>query len=329
MPASPEQYGWFFVLVGPPGVGKNALMNTALEKLDNISQLATATTRPIRKTEQQGREHLFVTRKTFWNMVTNNELLEWQQVHLNLYGIPKHIIEAAIQENRDLIADIDVLGATYIRSLYPEHVILIFIQPPSLEDLENRMRARGESEIEIAKRMQRVMMEMEYRDLCDYIVTNDDFEQAASHLMNIIQNERHQTAPQRLQFRHGIETMGIYDQTILFHDTPPHYPQTELRVTEIPNEAAIRVFEEATGIPPASYTLLEPPEHRGSFVPPSSIDIRQDEANSRRICFRYIVTFHHYVEPPVGWQWKNYHELHLPNDILETLENLTALSAND
>ncbi|MBZ0291299.1 MAG: guanylate kinase [Anaerolineae bacterium] len=328
MPASPEQHGWFFVLVGPPGVGKNALMNAALEKLDHISQLATATTRPMRKTEQQGREHLFVTRETFWNMVANDELLEWQQVHLNLYGIPKHTIDAAIQENRDLTADIDVLGATYIRSLYPDHVILIFIQPPSIEELENRMRTRGEPEVEIAQRMKRVMMEMEYESLCDYVITNDDFEQAAARLIEVIQSKRQGTAKHLTNFTHAVETIGVYEHNALCHNSEPRFPEVQLQPAEIPNDAALHVFADVTGIPIESYTLLTPPTHQGSFVPPISIDVRQ-QTNPRQICFRYIVTFNHYVEPPKDWQWVNYHDLHLPDDILETLDDLAELSTSE
>ena len=142
--------GLLFLVIGPPGVGKNALMNDALKHFDDLRQLATATTRRPRPTEQEGREHLFVTPETFREMIARNELLEWQEVHPNkFYGVPRASIENALASGEKLIADIDVLGATYIRSLYPGQVVLIYIEPPSVAVLEERMQQRGENRADI------------------------------------------------------------------------------------------------------------------------------------------------------------------------------------
>jgi guanylate kinase len=135
--------------------------------------MTTATTRPQRPSEQHGREHFFVSRDEFHRMIDQNELLEWQEIHGELYGTPHAPLERAIDAEDDLIADIDVLGANRLRQFYPNNVRLIFIQPPSAEVLKERMQARGESEPEIEKRLRRVTMEMQYAPNCDYLITND------------------------------------------------------------------------------------------------------------------------------------------------------------
>ena len=329
MPASPvHKHGLFFVLVGPPGAGKNALMNAALSRLDNISQLATATTRSIRDTEEQGREHLFLSFEEFQTMIDNDELLEWQRVHLNLYGIPKHVIETAFAENRSLTADIDVLGATYIRSLYPDHVILIFIKPPSIDELENRMRQRGETETEVARRMKRVVMEMQYERLCDYVIVNDDFDEAANQLVRIIETERNRTSRPRLDFQHIGEAIGVYGTEVLYRGVPPHFTTCLLKPGEIPHLGALRAFEAETGIARDQYTLLAPAAHQGSFVPPASVHILR-ERETGQITFRYLLIFQQRPEAPAGWSWVDYHQPDFSADLREALEDLPQFSTGD
>jgi guanylate kinase len=123
-------------------------------------------------------------------MIDHDRLIEWQEVHGQLYGMPRTAVEQALTDQQDLVADIDVLGATYLRSVYPDNVILVFIRPPSLSELEDRMRARGETETEIVKRMQRVNMEMQYAVECDYLIVNDDFEEACDILYGVVLAER-------------------------------------------------------------------------------------------------------------------------------------------
>lgn len=187
---SQKQWGLLFVLVGPPGVGKNAMMNAVLERVRDLRQLPTATTRPMRATEQQGREHLFVTAQEFQSMIDKDELIEWQTVHGKLYGTPRATLEKAFASEADLIADIEVLGAADLHSAYPDNTVLVFIQPPSLEELRSRMQTRGEPQAEIEKRMQRVEMEMRYAPQCDYLITNHEVEVASEALYAIVLAER-------------------------------------------------------------------------------------------------------------------------------------------
>ena len=131
------QPGLLFVLAGPTGAGKNTLMNAVLEANLDLSQLPTATTRGIRPTEQQGREHLFVSHAEFERMITDHELLEWQKVHTNLYGVPKQTMEDSLAQSLDRIMDVDVLGALTLFRLYPRNIVLIFIQPGGVGSVED------------------------------------------------------------------------------------------------------------------------------------------------------------------------------------------------
>ena len=325
--------GLLFVLVGPPGAGKNALMNIAFNDLDNLTQRATATTRSMRPNEQEGREHVFVSTDTFRQMIEANDLLEWQQVHLNLYGIPRQTLEEAFTRGHDLAADIDVLGATFIRSLYPRNVVLIFIQPPSVAELENRMRQRGEPEGEIAKRMKRVAMEMTYAPLCDYVIVNDELEHAATELKRIIQTERVQRSagqPPAVDFRHQVEVIAMCGDEILAHRTDAHFPHDDLNPGEIPHKAAQRILRQQFAIQPdimQRYVDAENPHH-GSFIPPVRLDVRGGDS-ARNIIFTYIVLLTEQVRPPAGWAWQSQEAVSLHPDIRELLLAQPELSPGD
>ncbi len=325
--------GLLFVLVGPPGVGKNALINIALNDLDNMSQLATATTRSIRPTEKEGREHIFVDMDTFRQMIADNDLLEWQQVHLNLYGIPRQVLEDAFANGHDLAADIDVLGATYIRSLYPRNVVLIFTKPPSLQALENRMRQRGEPDAEIAKRMKRVAMEMTYEPLCDYVIVNDELELAGERLKEIIRTERTRRASEVVAlpvFRHRVRVIAVCDDAVLYHSAAGHFPQADLKHGEIPHKAAQRILQNQFDIQPdimQRYVDADDPHH-GSFIPPARLEVR-DSDTAHDIIFTYIIIISARIQPPLGWTWQPQTAVDLPADVIELLRTQTELTPGD
>ena len=211
MPIIDEQvhdWGLMFILVGPAGAGKNAIMNEVLHQLPDLHQLPTATTRPMRDTEQQGREHHFVSEAEFQQM----ELIESQTVHNHLYGTPRLTIENAMREGRDLIADIEVLGATHLHNAYPHNIVLVFVQPPSVDDLITRMSIRGETQAEIDRRLQRVEMEMQYAPQCKYLITNyqDQLKQSSAILYGIVLAERSHRALEQLRLKMGsLQNQGI------------------------------------------------------------------------------------------------------------------------
>ncbi|MCA9915135.1 MAG: hypothetical protein KC496_17390 [Anaerolineae bacterium] len=197
-----KQRGLLFVMVGPGGTGKNTLMNEVMEQL-SLKQLATATTRPMRPTEEQGREHHFVSPEEFRRMIANNELLEYQEVTTDkFYGIPRSAVKTPLDEGTNLIADIDVLGAKIVRETFPEDVVLIFVTVPgtSLEDqlatLRERMLQRlghepTAADIEhIDERLERARtLELPFAKECNYILVNDHLETTAQQLNKIIRQK--------------------------------------------------------------------------------------------------------------------------------------------
>ncbi len=183
--------GLLFVLCGPSGVGKNAMMQGTLAALSTLSQMPTATTRAIRPTEQEGREHFFVSSEAFQQMNADGALVEFQEVYPGrFYGTPRQQIDDALHEGKLLIADIDVIGASKLKAAFGENLILIFVAPPSLATLEARLRERGNmDEAEIQTRLARAPLELEYAQYCDYRIVNVDLAQSAAAAIAIVRTE--------------------------------------------------------------------------------------------------------------------------------------------
>lgn len=321
------------MLVGPPGVGKNTLMNTVLGRLQNLKQLPTATTRSARPTEQQGREHLFVTHQEFERMSEAHELLEQQEVHGEWYGMPKLTVEAAIAQEQDLIADIDVKGATYLRVIYPDNAILIFIQPASIDDLKSQMQNRGEKTQDIEKRLRRVNMEMQYAPLCDYLITNEkgNIDKASETLHGIILAERSHRAllnlraerdlPRR-KFTYISAVVPMCGDEILYHSTLPHFPTAALTHGEFPHDAAMRAFQQNLGISGSSQSLFQNEEWAAdNFIVPLSLE-NQIEEHYQQITFYYLYRLDTRIMPPQGWDWIAYDQVSLPETIVSAIRSL-------
>lgn len=175
--------GLLFVLVGPSGVGKNTIMRQILDSgvIPHLRQMPTATTRGVRVGEVEGIHHFFISVDEFKRMIAANELFEYQEVDPGkYYGVPRQPLEKAMREDNELLmADIEVKGAAILKRELPDHVVLIYILPPSFDVLEQRIRNRGGAdEVEIQQRLERAKRELPFADECDYRVVNETVETA-------------------------------------------------------------------------------------------------------------------------------------------------------
>jgi guanylate kinase len=177
-----QQRGLLFVLVGPGGAGKNTLMTVLMQRLPTLQKLVTATTRSVRANEVEGIDHFFVSLERFRELLTEGELLEHTEVTPGkFYGILRSPVEQALSSSKNLIADIDVLGARILRATYPDDVVLIFVTVPGATDderlanLRRRMEERGEAPSLIEERLNRArLIELPFASECDCIIINAD-----------------------------------------------------------------------------------------------------------------------------------------------------------
>lgn len=199
------QKGYLFVIVGPGGAGKNTLMNDVLAQMSHISQLATATTRPKRPGEIDGKERHFLTPKQFKEMIDTKQLLEYQEVTKDrFYGIPRASVEDKINQGEDLIADIDVNGAETLRKTYNDNIVVVFVTVPGdttaeqLEVLRERMEERNEDPKVIEQRLARARdIELPFIPNSDYLIINDEQSHAVQQLIDIITDVRKNREPNK------------------------------------------------------------------------------------------------------------------------------------
>lgn len=184
-----REKGMLVVISGFSGSGKGTLMKGLMENYDYYSLSISATTRQPRPGEVDGREYFFVSKKEFLKMMQNGELLEYARYVDNYYGTPKSYVEAELAKGKDVILEIEMQGALKIKAKYPDSV-LIFITPPSVEELSARLRGRGtETEDVIQKRLEKAAMEAEGIEAYDYILVNDNLDKTVKHLNYLIQDQ--------------------------------------------------------------------------------------------------------------------------------------------
>ncbi len=196
------------IVSGPSGSGKSTLVKKLLE-LPGMLWSVSYTTRPPRPTEIQGQWYNFVSEHEFLRMVERGEFLEYARVFGKyLYGTPRHWLEEARARRLDLVLEIDVQGAEQVKKKLPE-AIAIFILPPSRQELERRIRARGQdSEEEIERRLERARQELaRYREY-DYVVVNDDLETAGREVQSIALAERFRTRQNEEKIQQILATFG-------------------------------------------------------------------------------------------------------------------------
>jgi guanylate kinase len=184
------QKGRLFVVSGPSGAGKGTLVKELMRRYPHLRLSISATTRKPRPGEQEGREYFFLSEEEFQRCVAEGAFLEWAEVYGNRYGTFAEQVERELRAGYDLVLEIDVQGALQVKGKMPE-AVTVFIQPPSLSELEERLRGRRtDKEEEIKKRLQKAEWEMEKgRHSFDYRIVNDRLEDAADRLAEIYERE--------------------------------------------------------------------------------------------------------------------------------------------
>ncbi|HRO00243.1 guanylate kinase [Nitrobacter sp.] len=186
-----ERRGLMFVLSSPSGAGKTTLSRLLIERIEGLSLSVSATTRPMRPGEVDGRDYAFVDETTFAAMVERNDLLEWAVVFDNRYGTPRAPVDAALSSGRDVLFDIDWQGTQQLREKARDDVVSVFILPPSAADLERRLHTRAQdSDDVIRERMARAAHEVSHWAEYDYIVINRNIDEAFAEVQSILKAER-------------------------------------------------------------------------------------------------------------------------------------------
>ena len=180
--------GKLIVISGASGVGKGTVLARMMEKRKDLSFSVSATTRPPRPNEVDGVHYYFISRERFEQMIAQGEFLEYDNHAANYYGTPRAQAEEK-RQNGHVLLDIEPNGAKAVKAAAPE-AVLVFIMPPSMQELERRLRGRGDtSEEQIQMRMNRAVWEMEQRSWYDYVVVNDDADRCAEEILNIIDKQ--------------------------------------------------------------------------------------------------------------------------------------------
>jgi guanylate kinase len=183
--------GLMLVLSSPSGAGKTTLSRRLLEYDPNVELSISVTTRKRRPSEMEGRDYRFITRREFDDLVEKGELLEWAEVFDNYYGTPKKPVLEALAAGRDVLFDIDWQGTKQLKQVAREDIASVFVLPPSVLELERRLRTRAQDDYEtIHRRMAKAANEMSHWNEYDYVVINHDLDQAFAEVASILAAER-------------------------------------------------------------------------------------------------------------------------------------------
>lgn len=187
--------GMLVVLSGPAGSGKDTVISELFKSDFDITKSVSMTTRKPRDGETDGIDYMFVSEEDFLDAVENGELLEYARYGVNYYGTPKRPVDKWLEDGHIVILKIDVEGAGNIRKIYPD-TVSIFIMPPSMQILEKRLRDRGsEDEEDVLRRLKIAFNEIERcRNEYDYVVINDDLQDAVDDIKTIINAEKHKVS---------------------------------------------------------------------------------------------------------------------------------------
>ena len=179
--------GKLIVISAPSGSGKTTIARAIMQRYPGMLFSVSATTRPPRAGELEGRDYFFLLKEEFQRRVQHGDLVEWEEIYGNYYGTLKSEVDRALQQGTIMLFDVDVKGALSIKKTYPNDSILIFIKPPSFEALQQRLLNRKtEDEATIRRRLDRVPMELEKGSQFDWQVVNDDLQSAVNKVDEII-----------------------------------------------------------------------------------------------------------------------------------------------
>ena len=191
LPASIDRRGLMLVLSSPSGAGKSTVAKSILARDNNLKMSVSATTRPPRPGEVDGKDYFFVDDTAFEQMVAENRLLEYATVFENRYGTPREQVEAALEDGRDVLFDVDWQGAQQLKNNASRDLVSVFILPPSHGELERRLRARAQdSDDVVRRRMAKAAAEMSHWEEYDYVIVNHVAEQAVADVESILAAER-------------------------------------------------------------------------------------------------------------------------------------------
>ena len=179
-----------FILSAPSGAGKTTVLRKVLERRPELVYSISATTRPPRPGEEEGKDYFFTSAAEFRRGVEEGAFAEWAEVHGHCYGTPEACVQGQTSAGKDLILDIDVQGAIQLKKRHPE-AVLIFLLPPSFQELERRLRGRKtESDEAVQKRLEVAKKELCLQDAYDHVIVNDELERAAEDVETVIDQEK-------------------------------------------------------------------------------------------------------------------------------------------
>lgn len=204
--------GLLLVISGFSGAGKGTVMKRLLELHDNYALSISATTRPPREGERNGKEYFFKTQEAFQEMIRQGELLEYAQYVGNFYGTPKEYVVSQLDAGKNVVLEIEIQGALNIKKMFPE-AVLMFIMPPDARELENRLRGRGtEDEATILARLARASKESEGVEQYDYIVINDMVDQCVDTIHQIVACEKNKASNNLNLIQQIREELKVYSE---------------------------------------------------------------------------------------------------------------------
>ncbi|MFP7169072.1 guanylate kinase [Terribacillus sp. 7520-G] len=184
-----EQKGILFILSGPSGVGKGTVRKALFEQDTHLRYSISMTTRNMRPGEQDGVDYFYKSKEEFEGLIEQNKLLEYAKYVDNYYGTPRDYVEETLEAGHDVFLEIEVQGALQVKENFPQGVF-IFLIPPSLEELKNRIVGRGTETPDLVKnRLNAARDEIEMMDAYDYVVVNDQLDNAVSKIQSIVQSE--------------------------------------------------------------------------------------------------------------------------------------------